>query len=80
MLAVEQENPGVPLGKLPLRAIRQRLEANAETGAKVAALVSSRGGDPVLLYGALKLVLAMLSHGVSFTAIDTPPATHKPPL
>lgn len=64
---VEQQHPGTELSRLPLRAIRERLEAAPATGPKVAALLAARGGsDPVLLYGAIKLVLAALQQGVSF--------------
>ncbi|EFN58382.1 hypothetical protein CHLNCDRAFT_140280 [Chlorella variabilis] len=55
VMAVEQENPGVELRAIPLRAIRQRLAEGEGTSAKVAELQSSRGGDPSLVYGAILL-------------------------
>lgn len=64
---VQQEHPGMELSKLPLRAIRERLEADPATAPKVAALLARRGGsDPMLVYAAVKLVLTALQQGVDF--------------
>lgn len=67
----EQQHPGTELGRLPLRAIRERLETTPATAPKVAALVGQRSGDPVLLYGCIKLVLAALHEGVSFGVLTS---------
>lgn len=75
---VEQQQPGTPLSRLPLRAIRERLQAGTATGPKLAALEAQRGGDPVLVYGAIKLVLTALQHGVDF-ALISPPQPAAPP-
>jgi hypothetical protein len=71
--AVQQDTPGVHLGQLSLARIRQHLLAGPQTGPKVAALEAARGGDPALLYGAIKVVLAMLQLGVSFTEVGNEP-------
>lgn len=67
----EQQHPGTELGRLPLRAIRERLETAPATAPKVAALVGQRSGDPVLLYACIKLVLAALHEGVSFGVLTS---------
>lgn len=76
ILAVQQDYPevGDALDRLPMKALRTRLESGADTGAKVAALLASTQGDTAFLYGAIKFVTAMLEQGVSFTAVHTPPA------
>ena len=71
--AVQQDTPGVELGQLSLGRIRQQLLAGPQSGPKVAALEAARGGDPALLYGAIKVVLAMLQLGVSFTQVGSEP-------
>ncbi|PRW18399.1 single-stranded DNA-binding [Chlorella sorokiniana] len=68
---VEQQYAGTELGMLPLRAMRERLETDPATGPKVAALLAPRGGDPVLAYGSIKLVLAALQQGVSFGLLSS---------
>ncbi|KAL4853411.1 hypothetical protein ACK3TF_005550 [Chlorella vulgaris] len=79
LLAVEEENPGTDLDRLPLRAVRQQLDAGESTAPKVAALVSSRSGDPVLVYSAIKLVTTMLQRGVDLALLSKPPAAASEP-
>ena len=69
--AVQQDSPGVELGQLSVGRIRQQLLAGPQTGPKAAALEAARGGDPALLYGAVKVVLAMLQLGVSFSEVSS---------
>ncbi|KAI7845193.1 hypothetical protein COHA_001237 [Chlorella ohadii] len=75
---VEQQHPGTELSKLPLRAIRERLETAPATAPKVAALLAQRAGDPTLVYGSIKLVLAALQQGVSFALLSSRSA--QPPF
>lgn len=79
LLAVEEEHPGTDLDRLPLRAVRQHLDAGESTAPKVAALVSSRSGDPVLVYSAIKLVTTMLQRGVDLALLSKPPAAAVEP-
>ncbi|PSC72900.1 single-stranded DNA-binding [Micractinium conductrix] len=69
----QQQGGDAPLAALPIKAIRGALEGSVP--AKVAALLAAPEGEP-RLYGAIRLVTAMLDHGVSFTLVHEPP----PPL
>lgn len=68
---VEQQHPGAELGRLPLRAVREQLETGPATAPKVVALLAQRDGDPTLVYGCIKLVLAALQQGVSFGLLSS---------
>lgn len=70
---VQVANADLELHRLPLNAIRAQLSAPA-TASKVADLLAAGGGDPWLLYSAIKLVRHALAQGVPFSAISGQPA------
>ena len=75
---VEAGMPGLEFSRLPLKAIRERLEARPDSAPKAAALLEACAGDPGLLYSAIKLVVLALECGVPFSAIaGAPPAGAK---
>lgn len=79
-MAAQAQQPEAGLAQLSLKAIRQELEAGPGTALKVGTLLQAQGGDPALLYGAVRLVMAMLEQGVSFDLISQPPPPPPPPV